>query len=110
MASLTKNTQDKVALMRVVLGNFMRPCGTVPTGSGSLALLHLAKHDSSRNHDDDFCSGSRRADDGDLTADTTNSFPHSWKAEMSILASIGDDGIHTNSIIAYTEFQIIRVL
>ena len=28
---------------------------------------------------------------------------------MSILPSIGDDGIHTNSIIAYTELQIIRI-
>ena len=28
MASLTKNTQNKIALMGVVLDNFMRPCGT----------------------------------------------------------------------------------
>ena len=28
MASLTKNTQNKMPLMGVFLGNFMRPCGT----------------------------------------------------------------------------------
>ena len=27
MASLTKNTQNEIALMGVVLDNFMRPCG-----------------------------------------------------------------------------------